>query len=182
MDSVIWLQKFRAQNASLLLKLDLKTSRKYTWSLRETTEKGDKLTDIIEHGIHRIKHSSDCVAVLCKELKEQANAGVFKMFVAVDCVNSFYRKPNIRLPDLSWGDVDNITIVRAFKKLLRNDWVCRAIFCLRYFSCTSTFLGISLWDDNFSIRLIILCSLGPFLFFSFSGLFCSEARDASLFC
>jgi hypothetical protein len=124
MDSAIWLQQFRAQNASLLHKLDLRASRKYTWSLRETTEKGDKLTDVIEHGIHRIKHSSDCVAVLCKELKEQANDGKFRMLVAVDQVNSFYGKPNMRLPDLSWADIEDLTIVRAFKKLFKNDWVC----------------------------------------------------------
>jgi small subunit ribosomal protein S29 len=84
---------------------------------------GDPLVNVIEHGISRIKHASDCVAVLLKELKLQADAGSFRLFYAVDLVNSFYRPTNMMWPDKTGLHVDQITIGRAFKKLLLNDWV-----------------------------------------------------------
>lgn len=143
MDSAMWLQQFRAQNAAILLKLDvrkrnwssvmflmspccpfqLRVSQKYTWSLREETVAGAPLTDVIEHGISRIKHASDCLAVLLKELKLHANDGNCRIFCAVDLVNSFYRPTNVLWPDRTGVVVDLITIGRAFKKLFRNDWV-----------------------------------------------------------
>ena len=94
--------------------------------MRETTEKGDRLTDVIEHGISRIKHASDCLAVLLKELKEHAKGGGCRVFCAVDLVNAFYRPTNLRREDLTGIQVDHFTIGRAFKKLFRNDWVCLA--------------------------------------------------------
>jgi len=101
----------------------LKASKKYTWSQREITEAGDPLKNILEHGISRIKHASDCMAVLLKEIKAQASEGKCKVLVVVDKVNSFYEKSKILYPDRRLVPVDNITIARAFKKLFINDWV-----------------------------------------------------------
>ena len=107
--------------------------------MRETTEKGDRLTDVIEHGISRIKHASDCLAVLLKELKEHAKEGGCRVFCAVDLVNAFYRPTNLRREDLTGIQVDHFTIGRAFKKLFRNDWVCLADWRLVPFTLASNF-------------------------------------------
>lgn len=87
------------------------------------TEPGDPLKNILEHGINRIKHSSDCMAVILKEIKAQASEGKLKALVVADKVNTFYEKSKIKYPDKSLVEIDNITIARAFKKLFTNDWV-----------------------------------------------------------
>jgi small subunit ribosomal protein S29 len=122
-DAVVWLQRFRSQNALLLPKLNLKTSQKYTWSLREATEAGEPLTNIIDHGISRIKHASDCMAVILKELKGHASEGRCRPLVACDWANAlWYRTQYIKHPDGREAAPDDITIVRALKKMFRNDW------------------------------------------------------------
>ena len=103
----------------------LKVSKKYVWSLREMTEEGEPLTNVIEHGISRMKHASDAVAVILKELKLAASEEKCRILVAVDCVHRFFQKPRTLFhPDGSWMEVDQMTHARAFKKLLYNDWVC----------------------------------------------------------
>ena len=119
----MWLQQFRTQNASLLLSSNLTTTQKYTWSLREATETGEPLTNVIEHGLARIKHASDCVAVLLKELEIAANAGKVKILYSVDIVNGFYRKTSIKFPDRTYARVEQTTLGRAFKKLFKSNWV-----------------------------------------------------------
>lgn len=106
-----------------IILLQLRVSRKYTWSLREETEAGAPLTDVIQHGIGRINHASDCLAVVLKELKEQACAGKFRLYVSVDLVNSFYRPTNIRRQDCTGVQVCQTTMGKAFKKMFLNDWV-----------------------------------------------------------
>lgn len=122
-NSAMWLQQFRAQNASILLSSNLTTTQKYTWSLRESTEAGEPLTNVIEHGLQRIKHASDCVAVVLKELEIAANSGKVKILYAVDIANCFYRPTRVKYPDRSGVPVDNTTIGRAFKKLFKSNWV-----------------------------------------------------------
>lgn len=107
----------------LLLVFQLKTSQKYTWSLREATEAGEPLTNVIDHGISRMKHASDCVAVLLKELRMLTNEGKCRTLYACDLANNFYYRTKLRHADTREVDVDHITIARAFKKLFRNDWV-----------------------------------------------------------
>lgn len=84
---------------------------------------GDPLKNVLEHGINRIKHSSDCMAVILKEIKAQASEGKCRVLVVADRANVFYEKGKVQYPDKSLVEVDNITIARAFKKLFRNDWV-----------------------------------------------------------
>ena len=122
-DAALMLQHFKAQNAHLLGSLT--TSQDYTWSLREMTEKGEPLANVIDHGINRMKHASDCYAVVLKELKLAANANKCKVLVVIDKINLFYWASNVRQPDRRFAEIDEITVSRAIKKLFKKDWVCR---------------------------------------------------------
>jgi hypothetical protein len=64
------------------------------------------------------------MAVVLKEIKAQSSSGKYRVLVVVDKVNAFYEMSQIKYPDRSYVDADNITIARAFKKLFTNDWVC----------------------------------------------------------
>ncbi|KAG8189183.1 hypothetical protein JTE90_013717 [Oedothorax gibbosus] len=121
-ESAIWLQHFKQQNSELLQQIDLKTTKSYSWSKREVTEQGEPLINVIEHGIQRVRHASDCVAVLLKEIKIHSASGKFKALVLVDGVNAFWCKTNVKRPDRSLVPPSEITITRAFMKMLQNDW------------------------------------------------------------
>lgn len=54
-DAAAWLMHFKSQNTKLLSTLDMKTSKDYVWSKRESTPAGSTLTELIEHGISRVK-------------------------------------------------------------------------------------------------------------------------------
>jgi len=77
---------------------------------------------IVEHGISRIKHASDCMAVLLKELKLNSEKGNCRLMVVVDKVNAFYEPTRLKYPDRMMVQVDDITIVRAFKKFFNKSW------------------------------------------------------------
>ncbi|XP_054707754.1 28S ribosomal protein S29, mitochondrial-like [Uloborus diversus] len=121
-ESALWLQHFKLQNSELMKELDLKTSKEYTWSKREITEKDAPLMEVVEHGLKRVRHSSDCVAVLLKEIKQQSHLGKFKTMVVIDGMNAFYSKTNIKRSDRTLAPACDVTIVNAFMKLLKNDW------------------------------------------------------------
>lgn len=120
-DAALLLQHFKAQNAHLLT--NLTTSRAYMWTMREKTEQGEPLINVIDHGINRMKHASDAYAVLLKELKLAASANQCRVLMVIDKINLFYWASNIRLIDYRYAEVDNITVARAFKKLFQPDWV-----------------------------------------------------------
>lgn len=122
LDAAVWLQTFKAQNFNLLEELKLTSFNKYTWSQREHTNPGDTLLSIVEHGISRIKHASDCMAVLIEELKLHSAKGNCKLLIVCDKVNSFYEPSRLLFPDRTYATVDDITIARAFKKLFKKDW------------------------------------------------------------
>ncbi|XP_017494067.1 PREDICTED: 28S ribosomal protein S29, mitochondrial-like [Rhagoletis zephyria] len=122
LDAAVWLQHFKAQNLNLLEELKLTSLNKYTWSLREHTNPGDSLMSIVEHGINRIKHASDCMAVLLKELKLNSEKGNCRLLVVADKANAFYEPTLLRFPDRTCATADDITIARAFKKLFKKDW------------------------------------------------------------
>lgn len=82
------------------------------------------MTNVIEHGLARINHASDCLAVLLKELELAAKAGKCKILYAVDIANCFYRDTNVKYPDnIRPVTVENTTLGRAFKKLFKSNWV-----------------------------------------------------------
>lgn len=127
LESAMWLQHFKSQNSELLKELNLCTTKSYSWSKREMTEEGSPLTDIIEHGIERMQHASDCVAVILKEIKHQSKSGRFKTLVIIDGVNAFYTKTNVKRSDKSLVEAKDLTMIRAFQKMLRADWTNAAV-------------------------------------------------------
>lgn len=126
MNAAILLQQFRIQNAKLLEKHkdSLICSKDYTWSLRETTKAGEPLANIAEHGVNRIIHSSDCVAVLFKELMLASDAGKIKLASILDNVRFlFLREAGVlKHVDLKKVLVDEITVARAVKKLIKGSY------------------------------------------------------------
>ncbi|PRD31059.1 UNVERIFIED_CONTAM: Dap3 [Trichonephila clavipes] len=100
----------------------LSTHKSYTWSKREITEEGAPLMDIVEHGVQRVRHSSDCIGALLREIKLHSQSGKFKVMVIVDGVNAFWNQTNVKRPDKSLVPSQEITPAHAFMKLLQNDW------------------------------------------------------------
>ncbi|RWS22940.1 28S ribosomal protein S29-like protein [Leptotrombidium deliense] len=122
-ESTIALKAFKDMNAKLLEKLDLRTTQKYTWSVRESTEQGEPLKSVIDYGLNRMKKASDCFAVVLKEIKKAADDGKFKLLVACDVVNIlYYEFSKVRYPNKHFVEVENVTIARAMLKMLKNDW------------------------------------------------------------
>lgn len=120
-NSTMLLQHFKAQNEKLIK--NLKLSKTYNWSLKEQNEKGEPLINIIDHGITRSDHSSDCYAVLVKELKLAAEQGLIKLFVAIEDINFLYWPTDLRRPDWTYYTTMDVTVTRAFRKLVSSDFV-----------------------------------------------------------
>ncbi|KAH8041079.1 hypothetical protein HPB51_013739 [Rhipicephalus microplus] len=121
-DAAVWLQQFRVLNATLLKELNLSTTQTYNWSEREATQKGEPLTNIVEHGVERMKHACSCMGALLQEIKMHTDSGRMKTMVIVKGVNSFWQDTYIRRLDRSYIPAKDLIIVRAFKEILKNDW------------------------------------------------------------
>lgn len=122
-DAAAWLIHFKLQNAHILPRLDLKCSRDYVWSKRESTAAGAPLLELIEHGIARIKFASDTIAVLLDELKEQSTAGRCKTMVAIDGYNAFfYPHTLIRAEHRVKVRPDQITLTQPFINITDHNW------------------------------------------------------------
>lgn len=117
-----FLKRFSIHNQKLLKTLNLKTTKEYKWSMRDSTPAGTPILELIDYANERIKYSSDICAAIMREIKLQAAAKNFKVFVSIDGVNSYFGPTRIKREDKSEVPVDDITIVRSFKKLLKNDW------------------------------------------------------------
>lgn len=129
-DAASWLLQFKAQNATLLPKLDLKCSQDYTWSPREITPAGSPLLDVVEHGINRIKYASDAVSVLIEEIKKQSTEGKCKTMVAIDGYNAFfYPETLIKNDSKVLASPDKITITAPFLNITSHDW-CNGVCIL----------------------------------------------------
>ena len=123
LDAAAWLIHFKAQNLDLLTKLDLKCSKDYVWSKRETTAAGSKLLELIDHGINRVKFSSDTIAALICEIKNQSTEGKLKTMVVIDGFNSFFHdKTMVRNDNKQTVTPDQITITQPFKDITSYDW------------------------------------------------------------
>lgn len=122
-DAAKWLIRFKTQNTDLLQKLDLKCSKEYVWSQRETTPAGATLLELIEHGINRVKFATDTIAVLVEELKEQSTAGNCRTMVAIDGFNAFFHpKTVLKFDNRVKATPENITITQPFLSLTQPDW------------------------------------------------------------
>lgn len=122
-DAAAWLIHFKAQNAHLLPQLDLRCSRDYVWSKRETTPAGATLLELIEHGIARIKFAADTVAVLLAELKAHSTAGRCKTMVAIDGYNAFfYPRTLIKTDQKASVTPGQVTLTQPFVDMTAADW------------------------------------------------------------
>uniref|UniRef100_A0A8C2GHC4 Small ribosomal subunit protein mS29 n=2 Tax=Cyprinus carpio TaxID=7962 RepID=A0A8C2GHC4_CYPCA len=97
-----WLKNFKITNERFLSKL--KTTQRYVWTKRESTEKGQPLGELIDQGVNRMKSSSDVVGAVLRELRLQAGGategeGAFKLAVAVDGVNALWGKTSLKKED-----------------------------------------------------------------------------------
>lgn len=128
-DAAAWLIHFKIQNAELLQKLDLKCSKEYVWSQRETTPAGSTLLELVEHGVNRVKYASDALAVLIEELKNQSTEGKCRTMVAIDGFNAFFHtKTYIKGDNKVLVAPEKITITDPFLSLAKADW-CNGV-CL----------------------------------------------------
>lgn len=123
LDGAAWLLHFMTQNKTLLAKLDLRLSKDYVWSKRETTLTGAPLMELIEHGINRAKYSCDVIAALLQELKQQSTQGKLKTMVAIDGFNAFFH-PNTRVVTENKVRVtpDMISLTKPFLDITNPDW------------------------------------------------------------
>ncbi|XP_023164671.1 28S ribosomal protein S29, mitochondrial [Drosophila hydei] len=122
-DAAAWLIHFKTQNSKLLERLQLKTSKEYVWSKRESTPAGASLIELVEHGIARIKYASETTAALISELKQLATAGQCKIMVAIDGYNAFFH-PVTRIFSDNKQRVtpDRITLTQPFLDITNYDW------------------------------------------------------------
>jgi len=123
-DAATWLIHFKNQNGNLLEKLQLKCSRDYVWSKRETTAAGAPLTELIDHGIARIKFACDIVAVLLEELKEQSTQGKCKTMVGIDGYNALFWPRTYMHGETRAHKItsDQITLTKPFINITNYDW------------------------------------------------------------
>ncbi|XP_055910940.1 28S ribosomal protein S29, mitochondrial [Eupeodes corollae] len=129
-DAAGWLVHFKTQNAKLLSTLDLKTTKDYVWSKRETTPSGSTLSELIEHGITRVKFASDTIAALIAELKQHSTAGKCKIMVAVDGYNAFFH-PITRIVADNKAKIspNKVTLTQPFLDITNYDW-CNGVCVL----------------------------------------------------
>ncbi|KAH8275544.1 hypothetical protein KR026_010058 [Drosophila bipectinata] len=122
-DAAAWLVHFKGQNSKLLQRLELKTSKEYVWSKRESTPAGSTLLELVEHGIARIKYASETTAALISEIKLLSTAGKCKVMVAIDGFNAFFH-PVTRIFSDNKQRVtpDKITLTHPFLNITSYDW------------------------------------------------------------
>ncbi|KAJ8354837.1 hypothetical protein SKAU_G00224040 [Synaphobranchus kaupii] len=140
--AVQWLRNFRVTNEHFLSKI--KTTRRYVWNKRESTEEGQTLREIVEHGLSRVKNSSDVVGVVLRELRLQAGGpassaggpeeekveegqGRFRLAVAVDGTNALWGQTTLKKEDKTPIAPEELTLAYNLKKMLKNDWCGGAI-------------------------------------------------------
>ncbi|XP_075158776.1 mitochondrial ribosomal protein S29 [Haematobia irritans] len=122
-DAAAWLLHFKNQNSKLLSTLDLKTSKEYVWSKRESTPAGSNLLELVEHGIQRIKFASGTIEALLAELKQHSTAGKCKTMVAIDGFNAFFHPETRILTDNKQKVTpDRITLTKPFLDITNYDW------------------------------------------------------------
>ncbi|XP_060776507.1 28S ribosomal protein S29, mitochondrial [Neoarius graeffei] len=123
-----WLKNFKITNEHFLSKI--KTTKRYVWTKRESTEEGRPLAELVNQGVTRVKSSSDVVGALLRELRLQvgsATDGAFRLAVAVDGVNALWGRTTLKKEDKSEVSTEELTLIHNLRKMLRNDWTGGAI-------------------------------------------------------
>ncbi|XP_058830079.1 small ribosomal subunit protein mS29 [Topomyia yanbarensis] len=123
LDGAAWLVHFKHQNAKLLTKLDLKVSREYVWSKRETTPAGSPILELVEHGINRAKFSCDAIAALLQELREQSTEGKLRTMVVIDGFNAFFHPhTRILMENKVRATPEKLTLTKPFLDITSHGW------------------------------------------------------------
>lgn len=150
----VFLKNFKRANPDRLQKCV--THREYVWSVREKTAEGSPLTEILDLGIERLPFAADAMNVLLRELKINATEGNCKLLTVIDGVNCLFshktlvnkdntkhmngpygkrrigQHPRTQTPEAKeWmsnlASVDECTVLRNIKKLLKNDYTGGAV-------------------------------------------------------
>ncbi|XP_059166904.1 small ribosomal subunit protein mS29-like [Physella acuta] len=123
-DGAQWLNHFKNQNKGRLQ--NLKTTSEYIWTKREKAEIGTSFEELIDFGQSRLKFSCDCVGVILKELRKQAQTQQLKVLVAVTSVNAFYVQWNhlnaLKNSEKKKLHPGEISLIHNFKKMVSPTW------------------------------------------------------------
>lgn len=123
LQSAAWLLHFKTQNTDLLGRNQLKTSKDYVWSKRETTPAGSTLLELVDHGINRAKYASEVIKVLLEEIKQQSTEGKVKTMVVIDGYNClFYERTNIRGEHKVIIPTSKVTLTQPFQDIASYNW------------------------------------------------------------
>ncbi|XP_043468307.1 28S ribosomal protein S29, mitochondrial [Leptopilina heterotoma] len=122
-ESATWLGHFKIQNKHLLQSLDLRTSKDYVWSARESNLKGTPILDIIDFGTSRIKFASEIIITLMQELKQWCADGKCKVMVIIDGYNALLSNhTRVRNENKQFIPTKEVTITHAFLDITKSDW------------------------------------------------------------
>lgn len=135
-NATVFMKNFKQANAEALE--NCVTHKDYTWSVREKTEKGAPLMEVVDVACERLNFAADAMNIVMKELKLNCNDGRAKLLVCLDGVNSlFCEKTMIHRTNTQWkhdlgknrdfqenhrAQVDECSVLRNIKKLLLNDY------------------------------------------------------------
>lgn len=126
--SAAWLKHFQSQNSNLLAEDDIKLSKDYVWNQRETTPAGSSISDLIIHGINRIKYAGGCVDAVIKELKLAASQSKCKVLVALDGINCLFgTESNYKTEDKVKVTPKMVTLTHTFLDATKQDWTNGAV-------------------------------------------------------
>lgn len=120
--STDWLKQFKLRNERFLK--ELKTTEKYVWNKRESTEKDQPLLSVLEQGLTRPKNATDVIGVLLKELQLQSYNKQFKMLYAIKAVNGLFAEETaFRKHGGYIIPVRELTLHMHFRNFLKGDWI-----------------------------------------------------------
>lgn len=107
----------------MLTKLDVRTTKDYVWSKRETTTANSTLLELVDHGINRAKYASEVITVLLEEIKSQSTNGKIRTMVLIDGYNSlFYEQTFLKGEHKVMIPSSKITITKPFLELTKHNW------------------------------------------------------------
>ncbi|XP_029041589.1 28S ribosomal protein S29, mitochondrial isoform X1 [Osmia bicornis bicornis] len=127
-NAAIWLKYFSTLNQLTLSKFDLKVSKDYNWSQRESTKAGESLISLIEFGIQRTKFACGVVSALIDELKAASTAGKCRTLVVIDGFNSFIsNSTSIRDETRKYVPPERISLTAPFYNSAEYNWCNGAV-------------------------------------------------------
>lgn len=112
----------------MLSQLDLKISKDYVWSKRETTSAGAPLLELIDHGINRVKFANDTIEALIEELKLLSTSGKCKTLAVIDGYNVYWQyMSSLRGPHRVLIKTENVSLTKPMRSITDFNWTNGAI-------------------------------------------------------